>query len=113
MDGSNFTVLVQNSTTYHPVRLAVDASYLYWSDKLDMSIKQVSLDGENSTEEIVRSIINPMDVVVYENFIYWSNGTTGQVKRLDRATGKHYTMYPNAGAGHAIGLTMVSTNDKS
>lgn len=113
MDGSNITILVQNSTTYHPIKLIVDSNYLYWTNKLDQSIKRVSLDGGNTTEDIVANISNPVDVVIYKNFIYWSNGTTGQITRLDTITKRYHTMYSNVRAGHARELAMVSANDKS
>ena len=53
--------------------MAVDANYLYWTNRSQGTIKRVNLDGTGTPQTLVQGQDQPQALAVDGNYVYWSN----------------------------------------
>ena len=76
--GSVTTVTVQPRTANY---LAVDDSYLYWSDSQDRSINRLPLAGGLYTT-LAAGLGNPQGLAVDSTHVYWADSQTGTINAV-------------------------------
>lgn len=74
-------LLAQNQT--YPYGVATDGAFVYWTDRIDKTIRKVSVKGGSVTTLLVASGL-PWDVVVDEDCVYVSLDQPGAVLRLPK-----------------------------
>lgn len=72
--------------------LAVDDTYIYWTDSLANSIGRARLDGTgaadaNWIDQSTTSINNPTGVLVHDGYLYWANTANNTIGRATLPTG--------------------------
>ncbi|XP_022326935.2 low-density lipoprotein receptor-related protein 4-like isoform X2 [Crassostrea virginica] len=88
MDGTNRKVIV-NTDLGFPNGLSIDYEMqrLYWVDaKLD-KIETSDFNGDNRAV-LIRDIIHPFGLAVYEEHIYWTDWQTERIEMASKRTGK-------------------------
>jgi HYDIN/CFA65/VesB family protein/low-density lipoprotein receptor class B len=71
--------------------LAVDDTYIYWSDSQDRSIRRVSLAGGPSTT-VASGLGNPQGVAVDGTHVYWADHQTGTINAVPLTGGSVTTL---------------------
>jgi Ca2+-binding RTX toxin-like protein len=91
LSGGTFA-FIQNA----PDGVAVNSTYIYWTDSLTFKIGRANLDGTNVDHDLITGLI-AYDVAANDRFIYWTNkGPTDSIgrARLD-GTQVNPTFIPN------------------
>lgn len=63
--------------------LAVDGTYIYWTDPNEGTIGRAELDGSNPEPEFITGLSDPQGIAVDSGHIYWSNAGTNSIGRAD------------------------------
>ncbi|XP_043484789.1 low-density lipoprotein receptor-related protein 2 [Leptopilina heterotoma] len=85
MDGSKRRVLVSDRLG-RPSALAIDYAMdhtLYWADSKLNTIESIRLNGANR-QVILRGLKNPISIDVFENILYWTTRSSGELIRQDK-----------------------------
>ncbi|XP_056416224.1 low-density lipoprotein receptor-related protein 2-like [Hyla sarda] len=93
MDGSHRRVLIAEQLGW-PTGLALDllSWRIYWSDDKLHSIGSASLDGTDIKVIQLKHIQSPFALAVFEDEIYWSEMKTRTVQKINKKTGKNFSV---------------------
>jgi virginiamycin B lyase len=81
----NFISLPAPGFGLFPVGLALDGTYIYWTNLLTNSIGRASLSGDPNSvnQSFITGANSPRGVAVFDNYIYWSNAGTNTIGRAE------------------------------
>lgn len=72
----------------HPISVATDDTYVYWTNDFGGTIVRCALSGCNETPEVLYDNQNvPRSIVVDDQFLYWSNQMDTNVVRAPKEGG--------------------------
>ncbi|XP_066431008.1 very low-density lipoprotein receptor-like [Eleutherodactylus coqui] len=93
MDGSRRRVLIAEQLGW-PTGLALDllSWRIYWCDDKLHSIGSARLDGTDIKVLQLQTIQSPFSLTVFEDEIYWSEMKARTVQKINKATGKNFSV---------------------
>ncbi|XP_075458989.1 low-density lipoprotein receptor-related protein 2-like [Ascaphus truei] len=93
MDGSQRKILITEQLGW-PTGLALDllSWKIYWSDDKFHCIGSANLDGTDIKVLQLTKIQSPFSLTVFEDEIYWSEIKARTVQKIDKKTGKNWTL---------------------
>ncbi|HME68358.1 MAG TPA: hypothetical protein VKM54_00615, partial [Myxococcota bacterium] len=68
-----------------PEGVAVDGTYIYWTDVNTNSIGRANLDGTRVSQSFITGTNGPNGVTVDGTYIYWTNNGNGSGNTIGRA----------------------------
>ena len=63
--------------------MAVDASYVYWTNFSTGTIGRANLDGTGADQGFISGASGPAGVAVDASHVYWTNFSTGTIGRAN------------------------------
>jgi hypothetical protein len=70
----------------NPIRLALDTSYVYFSDELGAAVMRVPKDG-SATATILSGASQPWGIGVDDTYVYWVNTTDSTLRKAPKTGG--------------------------
>ena len=92
LDGTQRTVIVNNSGRANSLTIDYMERRLYWADIDSNKIFSSGLDGSNRVSLLKDQLRKPYGLTVYQNFIYWTDWETNTIERADKSDGQNRTL---------------------
>ena len=74
---------IPNTYCNDPTDVAVDETYVYWTNNSGNSIGRAGLDGSNPDKDWITNLSEPIGIAVDQNYVYWANRGTNSVGRAN------------------------------
>jgi hypothetical protein len=98
-DGTNAATIADGGTgdmVMGPLQMAIDASYIYWADRVTKAIRRAPLVGAGLTT--LSTGTDPVGVAVNSTTVFWANYMTGTIQSALKSGGQASTV-ANCGRG--------------
>lgn len=93
LDGSELVTVIPSANRASGLTIDTATQRLYWACQARPSaIESADWDGKNRHVVVNSNIYQPYAVALYENYVYWSDWSTGEIRRAHKLTGENQTL---------------------
>lgn len=93
LDGSDLITIISGANRASGLTLDPETRRLYWaSQSRPTAIESADWDGKRRQSLVTSDIDEPYAVTLYQDYVYWSDWSSGDIKRAHKATGLNRTL---------------------
>lgn len=87
LDGSDLITIISQANQASGLTIDMETRRLYWASSRPSAIEVADWDGKNRQTLVGIDIDQPYAVTLFQKYVYWSEWTSGDIKRADKITG--------------------------
>lgn len=95
LDGTELITIISGANHASGLTIDHDTRRLYWASQRPPAIESADWDGKRRQALVTTDIEEPYAVTLHLDYIYWSDFSTGDVKRANKTTGADQALVHN------------------
>lgn len=95
LDGSELITIISGANQASGLTIDSDTRRLYWASSKPSAIESADWDGKKRHALVASDIDQPYAVTLFQDYVYWSEWMSGDIKRANKITGTNQTMVHN------------------
>lgn len=93
LDGSELITIISGANRASGLSIDPDTRRLYWaSQSRPSAIESADWDGKRRQSLVTSDIDEPYAITLYQDYVYWSDWNSGDIKRAHKVTGLNQTL---------------------
>lgn len=93
LDGSDLITIISDANRASGLTIDPDTYRLYWaSQSRPPAIESADWDGKRRQSLVTSDIEGPYAVTLFQDYVYWSDWNSGDIKRAHKLTGQNQTL---------------------